>query len=90
VLNPSSSAQIRWSPPDDWRDWRTVSEDTRAVASDDLPARLIKPHTLEKFDYHDRYCEIVAVGSTATESGSEGSARYRPRASSFWSYHSGE
>jgi three-Cys-motif partner protein len=54
------------------RNWRAVSEDTRAVAADDLPARLIKPHTLEKFDYHDRYCEIVAVGMPGKWDGNVG------------------
>jgi hypothetical protein len=49
-----------------------VSEDTRAVASDGLPARLIKPHTLEKFDYHDRYCGIVAVGMPGSWGGNVG------------------
>jgi hypothetical protein len=52
--------------------WRAVSEDTRAVASDGLPARLIKPHTLEKFDYHDRYCGIVAVGMPGSWGGNVG------------------
>jgi three-Cys-motif partner protein len=28
------------------------------TASDDLLARVIKPHTLEKFDRHSRYCDI--------------------------------
>ncbi len=45
------------------RDWRALSDPTgNEIASDGLPARLIKPHTLEKFDYHDRYCDIVAKG----------------------------
>ncbi len=49
-----------------------MSGDTRTIASDGLPARLIKPHTLEKFDYHDRYCGIVAVGMPGSWDGNVG------------------
>jgi three-Cys-motif partner protein len=49
-----------------------VSSNTTTRASDGLPARLIKPHTLEKFDYHDRYCEIVSVGMPASWGGHVG------------------
>jgi hypothetical protein len=49
-----------------------MSEDTRTVASDGLAARLIKPHRLEKFDYHDRYYEIVAVGMPGKWDGNVG------------------
>jgi three-Cys-motif partner protein len=33
-----------------------------APASDGLPARIIKRHTLEKFDRHERYCGIFTAG----------------------------
>jgi hypothetical protein len=32
------------------------------VAADGLPARKIKPHTLEKFDRHGQYCAIFTNG----------------------------
>jgi hypothetical protein len=32
------------------------------TASDGLPARLIKPHSLEKFDRHRKYCTIFNNG----------------------------
>jgi three-Cys-motif partner protein len=42
------------------------------IASDGLPARLIKPHSLEKFDRHRKYCTIFNNGMKSLWVGNRG------------------
>lgn len=44
------------------------------VGSDGLPVRVIKPHTLEKYDRHENYCGIFTSGMKDRWRGSEACA----------------